>query len=659
VPAVRLPCEIPSVGDPRADSYQVRRSRFSWLFSWHAIAALGLVAVCAAVSGAHVLQQQVEARVIRGATDSARIIVSLVVARNITYRDIGTVSVPPVEQEDMDGDVAVLRDKNQLADLRVWSLAHGGLIYTDSTAGPRVQVLSADAVDRAGEGSFVRSTPRLVDVFIPYDPDGGSNYTAVVEVRLPRDPINQTVQLWTTVVYAGSAGAVVLTFLIAVVFRRRHRRNEYQVRHDALTGLGNRTLLAEATARLLGRDRHAAMLLLDLDGFKEVNDTLGHDAGDQLLSVVADRLRSAGALQDVLIRLGGDEFVVLLPGVATAEQAVAAAERLRIVLRQPIVIGDVPVEVDASVGVALAPEHGDDLTTLLKRADVAMYEAKRGGTGVAVYDLATDSREAQHLSVLAELREAITAGQLRLYYQPKSHTDGRIDEVEALVRWQHPTRGLLPPAEFVPLAERTSLIKPLTAWVVQEAARQGGRWRAEGRELSIAVNVSARNLADDELIETVTGAAAAAGIPVQTLQLEITETAVMTDPVAVGRTLGEFFQLGVHVSIDDFGVGYTSLSHLSTLPVRALKIDRRFVTDLLTNPVDEVLVRNVIQLARDLGLISIAEGVESPEVWQRLVELGCDEIQGYVLTAPLPPADFDAWLDDWRLVHDQQAVATP
>jgi EAL domain-containing protein (putative c-di-GMP-specific phosphodiesterase class I) len=340
--------------------------------------------------------------------------------------------------------------------------------------------------------------------------------------------------------------------------------------------------------------------------------------------------------------------VGLISGRGGAADAVLAAEGIRLALRRPIVIADLPVEIDASFGVALAPQHGGDLTTLLKHADVAMYEAKRAGTGVVVYDMSTDSRKAQHLSVLAELRAGIEAGELRLHYQPKCHPDGRIDEVEALVRWQHPTRGLLSPADFVPLAERTSLIKPLTAWVLQEAARQGGRWRTQGRELNIAVNVSARNLVDDELIGTLTDAAEAGGIRVQSLRLEITETAVMTDPVRVNKTLAELSRLGVHVSIDDFGVGYTSLSYLSTLPVRALKIDKMFVTDLLTNPVDEILVRNVIHLARDLGLDSVAEGVESPEVWQRLAELGCDEIQGYVLTRPLPADDFNDWLDDWR-----------
>jgi diguanylate cyclase (GGDEF)-like protein len=551
----------------------------------------------------------------------------------------------------MNADLAVLRGEDQVAGLNVWSLADGGLIYTGAPSGGPAPALTAAQTGRARGGAFVGTSTRVLDVFIPYDPDGGADYRAAVEVQFVRDPIDRTVRWWTSIVYAGAGGAIALTFLLVATFRRRHRRNEYEVRHDALTGLGNRMLLAEETRRALAPGLPAAMLLLDLDGFKEVNDTLGHDAGDRLLATVADRLRAAAEPADVLVRLGGDEFVLLLPGTAAAADAVAAAERIRIALRRPIVIAGLPVEVDASIGVALAPEHGTDLTTLLKRADVAMYDAKRAGSGVVVYDVTADSREAQHLSVLAELRAAVDAGELRLFYQPKSHTDGRIDEVEALVRWQHPTRGLLPPADFVPLAERTSLIKPLTAWVLQEAARQCARWRAQGRELSIAVNVSARNLADDELIRTLTAATAAAGIPVTALQLEITETAVMSDPVAVNATVDKLFRLGVHVSIDDFGVGFTSLSYLSTLPVRALKIDRRFVTDLLTNPVDEILVRNVIHLARDLGLDSIAEGVESAEVWQRLTELGCDEIQGYVLTRPLPPAEFDTWLDDWRLSH--------
>ena len=619
------------------------------------MSALGVVAVLVALTGAHALQDQVQARAERGAVASARIVVALVVSRNISDSDIRSVSVPMDEQLDMDADLAELRLTDEIDDLKVWSSATGKLIYAESDARPETGMLSADDLRRASSGPFVRYTPRNgkpeLDVLLPHSPNAAEPYGALVEMSLAGDPIDAVVRLWTAVSYAGAAGAVLLTFVVIGLLRRRHRRQEHAARHDSLTGLGNRTLLAEATARALdeaGPNRPVAMLLLDLDGFKEVNDTLGHDAGDYLLVIVADRLRMAGAGARAVIRLGGDEFVVLLSGVKNPAEAVAAAERIRIVLRQPIVIADLPVEIGASVGVAVHPQHGSDLITLLKRADVAMYDAKRHGTGVAVYDISTDSREARHLSVLAELRQAIVAGELRLHYQPKCRPDGRIDEVEALVRWQHPTLGLLSPAAFVPLAERTSLIKPLTAWVLQEAARQSGRWHAQGRDLKIAVNVSARNLLDDELVQTLIEATDTAGIPVWALQLEITETAVMTDPVRINTTLDELFRLGVHIAIDDFGVGYTSLAHLSTLPVHALKIDRRFITDLLTNPVDEILVRNVIQLARDLGLDSIAEGVESPEVWQRLADLGCDEIQGYVLTRPLPAEDLDGWLDHWR-----------
>jgi len=633
----------------------------SRLGSGPAVAAVGVIVVLAVLWGAHALQSEVQARAVRGATASARIIVSLVVARNIRTEDVEELDVTRAEQTDMDEDLTELRRNGQVVDLDVWSLASGLAVYTDTDADepeadPDPESLGAADLRRARLGSFVGDNGDALAVFVPYDPEGGRNYTAVVEVQLPRDPIDEAVRLWSALLYAAAAAAVVLTLAVLFFYRRRRRRETQAARHDTLTGLGNRLLLAETTPRVLAAapGRSTALLLLDLDGFKDVNDTLGHDAGDLLLVAVADRLRESAAGADALIRLGGDEFAVLL--AADAADAVLAAEAIRLALRRPILIAGLPVEIDASVGVALSPQHGDDLGSLLKRADVAMYEAKRDGTGVVVYDMSTDSREAQHLSVLAELREGIEAGQLRLHYQPKSHPDGRIDEVEALVRWQHPVRGLLFPIDFVPLAERTSLIKPLTAWVLQEAARQCGRWRAAGRELTVAVNVSARNLFDDELITTLTGAAETAGIPLQALRLEITETAVMTDPERTNATLGEFSRLGMHVSIDDFGVGNTSLAYLSTLPVRTLKIDRRFVTDLLTSPVDEILVRNIIHLAHDLGLTSVAEGVETADVWRRLAELGCDEIQGYVLTRPLPPDKLDEWLADW---HPETAPGFP
>jgi EAL domain-containing protein (putative c-di-GMP-specific phosphodiesterase class I) len=281
-----------------------------------------------------------------------------------------------------------------------------------------------------------------------------------------------------------------------------------------------------------------------------------------------------------------------------------------------------------------------------------MYHAKNNGLGITTYDAASDTRDEQQLTVLAELRQAITAGQLRLYYQPKCRPDGTIAHVEALVRWQHPDRGLLSPGAFMPLVERTSLIKPLTAWVIREAARQCALWRTEGRPLGVAVNISPRNLVDPDLPGVVLDALAAAAVPAAVLELEITETAITTDPHRAQTTLHRLHALGIRVSIDDFGVGYTSLSQLGTLPIDTLKIDQSFVTDLLTNPVHETVVRNMIQLARDLGLSTVAEGVESHDIWTRLNAFGCDEIQGYVLTPPLPPDELRPWLDRWRASTD-------
>jgi EAL domain-containing protein (putative c-di-GMP-specific phosphodiesterase class I) len=277
-----------------------------------------------------------------------------------------------------------------------------------------------------------------------------------------------------------------------------------------------------------------------------------------------------------------------------------------------------------------------------------MYHAKTGGLGITMYDPASDTRDERQLAVLAELRQAITAGELRLHYQPKCRPDGTIAHLEALVRWQHPDRGLLSPYAFMPLAERTALIKPLTAWVITEATRQCAVWRADGQPLGVAVNISPRNLVDPDLPAVVLDAIAAARIPANVVELEITETAITTDPPRAHATLHRLHALGIRVSIDDFGVGYTSLSQLGTLPVDTLKIDQSFVADLLTNPVHETVVRNVIQLAHDLKLSTVAEGVESHDIWTRLNEFGCDEIQGYILTPPLPPDQLTPWLADWR-----------
>jgi diguanylate cyclase (GGDEF)-like protein len=620
--------------------------------------ALGLATALVGAVGVYLVQRQIQARVMQSAELTARVIVSLVVSRNVTGEDIVDLHLDDDERADMNADLGELHHKQDVVALRFWVSGSGTLLYDGAGTVDGLPRVTAARLAQARHGALARNVevagqPAL-DVYIPYSLDDGRTVPAVVEVILPGATANSFIARWTATLYGIVAGLALLAGLAVRAARRRHGREEYAARHDTLTGLGNRLLLAEAVHEPLAAmtaDRGVALLLLDLDGFKEINDTLGHDAGDQLLQTVAQRLAGTCADARAHIRLGGDEFVVMYENLPTTDgtpdAAIAIAERIRNALREPLIVSDLIVEVDASVGIALGPLHGTDLTSLLKGADVAMYQAKRGGYGISVYDPLISSQEAAQLTVLAELRLAISLDELRLFYQPKSGPDGRITEVEALVRWQHPRRGLLAPDEFLPLAERTSIIKPLTAWVLTEAARQYAQWRAEGRDLQIAVNVSARNLVDDDLIDALKRATRAAGIPVDALQVEITETAMMIDPARASAVLAELRRMRVHVSIDDFGVGYTSLSYLSTLPAQALKIDQRFITNLMDSPVDEILVRNVIQLARDLGLTSVAEGVETQDVWQRVTDLGCDEIQGYLLTRPLPPEQFIAWLDTW------------
>jgi diguanylate cyclase (GGDEF)-like protein len=435
-----------------------------------------------------------------------------------------------------------------------------------------------------------------------------------------------------------------------VWIRHRLAVREHELRQDQLTGLGNRRFLGEQEARLrsLQRDHCAALLLLDLNDFKEVNDRLGHRVGDDLLSAVATRLRNALRPQDTLVRLGGDEFVVLLTDLPYPAVAKSVAGHLLDSLRVPLTVGGIDLEVGASVGIAAYPRDGENLDTLLQHAEIAMYEAKRSGIATVTYESAQDEHDVRQLALLAQLRRALASEELVLDYQPKLDLrSGTIVGFEALVRWNHPEHGLLSPDRFVPMAERTALIKPLTEWVLCTAVKQCTAWRRAGHDITVAVNVSPRNLLDPNLLTGVLSALQAGDLPAEALELEITETAVMTDPEAACGMLLQLRALGVRVSVDDFGVGYTSLSLLRSLPVRTLKIDRAFVTSMLDDPSCEAVVRCVIQLAKDLELSIIAEGVETPEVSQRLAALGCDEIQGWAVSRPMRPALVEGWLTEW------------
>ncbi len=446
---------------------------------------------------------------------------------------------------------------------------------------------------------------------------------------------------WATVVLVTVAAAAALV----VVVRRRDRCSAEAARTDALTGLGNRDALAERIARLLAEGRAPGLLLLDLDGFRDVNDTLGHTAGDALLRQVAGVLHRTVAEESQVTRLGGDEFAVLVPGPVTGEELEVLAKRVLVGLSMGgFTSGEVPLDVQGTIGIALAGPDGSSAGELLQHADVAMYAAKHARAGVLRYDPAQDPHSTNALEVLGQLRQAMDEDQLVVHYQPKvsGGGTGRLLGFEALVRWQHPVRGLLLPAAFLPLVERTRLIQPLTRWVLLTAVRQVASWRAQGLDTTISVNISAATL-DEGLLGMVEEALALTRWPAQQLVLEITETAIVVDPAGARRTVQRLRERGVRVSVDDFGAGATSLVHLRGLAVHELKVDRQFVTELLAHPEDEVIVSSVIALAHRLGLVVVAEGVEDPDTAERLRAMGCDELQGYLFARPLPAAEALRW----------------
>jgi diguanylate cyclase (GGDEF)-like protein/PAS domain S-box-containing protein len=444
--------------------------------------------------------------------------------------------------------------------------------------------------------------------------------------------------------------------------RQARDEAQRQALHDSLTGLPNRTLLRDRLqqAILVGeRDKSGvALLIMDLDRFKDVNDTLGHHTGDELLQQVGARLRGILRASDTVARMGGDEFAVVLPLARHADVAARVAESLVQALEQPFTLAGHAVSVGVSIGIAMYPEHGVDVKTLLRHADVAMYVAKRGGSGHAVYAWEQDVHDPDRLSLIGELRAAIEHSELVLHYQPKlSLRTGFCDRVEALVRWQHPQRGLIPPDNFIPLAEQTGLIKPLTHWVIREALRQCRAWQDVGLNIAVGVNLSMRNLHDPDLVDQISQLLKATGVRAESLKLEVTESALMTDPKRALGSLARLRAIGVEIAIDDFGTGHASLSYLKQMPVEEIKLDRSFVRDMCTDKNDYTIVRSTIELAHDLGLRVIAEGVEDQATWELLADLGCDLAQGYYMSRALPEADLQRWLAISNVAKPRQHLA--
>ena len=434
---------------------------------------------------------------------------------------------------------------------------------------------------------------------------------------------------------------------------------------DKLTGLPNRDLfldrMRDAIASARANGGSCSVLMMDLDRFKHVNDVLGHAFGDALLQEVARRLEGALVRRtDAVARFGGDEFAVLLPD-QDAPQARAIVERVRQALEHPMQVQRQTIDMSAGIGLATFPEHADNADLLLARAEIAMYAAKQRRAGALVYDPSFDQKSQDTLSMLSELRHAVEKDELVLYFQPKlSFSDGAMMGVETLVRWVHPQRGFVPPGDFIPFAEHTGFIADITQWVMQKSIEQAAAWRREGMSLSIAVNLSTRDLMDQELPRRFAEMLARHDVKASSFCLEITESAIMDDPQRALATLDRLHAMEFKLSIDDFGTGYSSLAYLKRLPVHELKIDRSFVSGMETDRDDATIVRSTIDLGHNMGMRVVAEGVENEAVWHLLAAAGCDIGQGYFMSKPIPAAQLADWLAKWRppsLVHGTAPVA--
>jgi diguanylate cyclase (GGDEF)-like protein len=559
------------------------------------------------------------------------------------HRSIEEGRVLRLRLRDLAGDVVWSADGSGLgdhADDEALDAAHGETVT-------RLTHLNADDDDGA------RGVP-AVEVYLPLVAGEPGRRVGVLEIYLPYAPIARDVRAGLHNLYLdlglGLAALYLLLFAITVSVSRGLRRelsiNAFLAHHDTLTELPNRSLFltrARAAVAQASPERPpVAVAIIDLDHFKDINDTLGHQSGDQLLTQLAQRVSANMRPGDTVARLGGDEFGLVLCDVADAEQAL---RRLRDVIAGEVDVRGLPLSVAPSIGFVTVTDRDADVDTLLQHAEVAMYAAKAQHAGVLGYRSDLNQYDASSLGLVAGLRHAIADGQLVLHYQPQaSVADDRVSAVEALVRWEHPVHGLLYPDRFLPMAEQTDLIDALTAWVIDEALAQVKRFTARGLDLAVAVNVSARTIVRPEFAAEVIEALTRSEVAPERLIVEVTETALLIDPARAAQVLAKLAGAGVTVSLDDFGQGQTSLGYLSRLPLHELKIDRSFVTDMNENPAHAAIVRSIIDLGHNLSMRVVAEGIETEAVLETLRECACDIAQGYFLARPMPAASLDGWL---------------
>ncbi len=630
-----------------------RRTRpGSRLFLIYAIASLVPVLLLGVVLS-HGYRQEGQDRALAQGRAQAAVIEEMAIAPVLGSHDLEE-GLSPRERRRLLEATELSIFSGSVVRLRVRRFA-GGILFSDdgSTAGALPATDSAFRAAANGDTDVdvvpdpTGASEQVIRVLQPIVPNASGQATGVLELYLPYAPIAATIEAQMHRTYLRMAAGLAALYLVLALIswssthglRRHAAAREHQALHDPLTGLPNREWFrqrAEWTLRAAGGER-GAIVLADLDRFKEVNDTLGHHAGDELLRVVARRLRASLRSDDAVARLGGDEFGLILPNLRDPAHALELLGRVREELAAEIALESLSVGVEASFGVAFYPEHGATVEELLKRADAAMYQGKRGMAGVVIYEAADDAPSSQSLVMQGELRRALAGDELVLHYQPKvSLGSGRTCGVEALLRWRHPERGLLRPGEFLPAIERSGLIEPLTEWVLARALDDRRGWLAAGADWPVSVNVSARNLESPGFPALVVALREESGTAPAELWLEVTETALAADAHVAAGALRTLTDHGVKVSIDDFGMGYSCLAQLRSLAVDEIKVDRTFVSGLDRSAQDRSIVRSIIDLGHGLGCVVTAEGVETPAEAEWLRAASCDTAQGYRYAQPAP-----------------------